>query len=156
MLFYSQFFDFDEEPPKCGNPKDYKFDKCRIENSIEKCKEKTYYCKDQFFCVLNMLSRGAEMCIPYDLQQTCFSKCNHTKPCAKRTKCMLNCIQGVYYEDETTTINFTQLENQLDIEPETIFCLSFYCFALTTIILVVFDLLQNKCKRQEKTFDKKD
>ena len=110
---------------------------------IEICKNQYHFCRDKFYCVMDLIDSELKYKIPEDVQGKCIQECETVKPCARRIKCIFRCIleeAGVF--EAKITPDVEKMDNNLDI-------LSFLLLIFSLIGVIAIISLCCKCFWQQ-------
>ena len=121
-----------------------------LDRYIEDCKKRTHFCKDQFFCVLNMLDSSFKKNFQLELTEKCMQECNQVKPCARRTKCTFQCLSsGRNFEETRITPDIQKLDSQTEIgDVWAFFILIFFFLGIIFMILICWFCIDQCCKKE--------
>ena len=121
-----------------------------LDRYIEDCKKRTHFCKDQFFCVLNMLDSSFKKNLQLELTEKCMQECNQVKPCARRTKCTFQCLSsGRNFEETRITPDIQKLDSQTEIgDVWAFFILIFFFLGIIFMILICWFCIDQCCKKE--------
>ena len=110
---------------------------------IEMCQKNFHFCRDKFYCVMDLIDPELKNKIPKDVQRKCIQECETVKSCPRRTKCIFRCIlEETDYIIPKITPDVEKLDGELDL-------LSFLLLIFSTIGIISAISLCCKCFWQQ-------